>query len=394
MLVPPPLGPYDVAVKIMPVTDQARSRDPFVSPPPRPRQVRSKSSISSPPSKGRQLLLSAFLPIDVPHGDSPCPRMTVPYMTPRVAADYGSQAAEAGLPRDLYSLFGMEVCDYDRLLHRSGSSSNRNTRPVKKYPVVLFTPGLQESRLLYGAGARSLASRGYVVITTDHPLEASFVEFPDGTVVQGRNLSSDDDSVKKMIVNVRTADLSFVIDQLHESTLMESLLGPYLSRSMDLEKIIVYGHSLGGAAAASLARADKRVLGGIDLDGQIVEPVRSLGVDKPFLLAGRQNHSAEDATWNQFWPNLRGPRVELAINGTAHASFTDRPLLVSALHLPEQALKGLEGLIGSLPGRCVESIVNDALVGFFDYTLYRKDEGLRSLLTKYAPNVRFPRINL
>ncbi|KAG6034942.1 hypothetical protein E4U40_003220 [Claviceps sp. LM458 group G5] len=394
MLVPPPLGPYDVAVKIIPVTDQARSRDPFVSPPPRPRQVRSRSSISSLTSNGRQLLLSAFLPIDISHGDSSCPRMTVPYMTPRVAADYGSQAAEAGLPRDLYSLFGMEVCDYDGLLHRSGSSSNRGTRPVKKYPVVLFTPGLQESRLLYGAGARSLASRGYVVITTDHPLEASFVEFPDGTVVQGRNLSSVDDSVKEMIVNVRTADLSFVIDQLHESTLRESLLGSYLSRSLDLEKIIVYGHSLGGAAAASLARADKRVLGGIDLDGQIVEPVRSFGVDKPFLLAGRQNHSAEDDTWNQFWPNLRGPRVELAINGTAHASFTDRPLLVSALHLPEQALKGLGGLIGSLPGRCVESIVNDALVGFFDYTLYRKDEGLRSLLTKYAPNVRIPRINL
>ncbi|KAG5973070.1 hypothetical protein E4U58_005725 [Claviceps cyperi] len=341
VLVPPTLGPYDVAVKTMPVTDPARSRDPF-------------------------LLLSAFLPIDVPHGDSPCPRMTVPYMTPRVAADYGSQAAEAGLPRDLYSLFGMEVCDYDRILHRSDRSSNRNTRPVKKYPVVLFTPGLQESRLL----------RGYVVITTDHALEASFVEFPDGTVVQGRNLSSDDDSVKETIVNVRTADLSFVIDELHESTLIESLLGSYLSRSLDL---VVYGHSLGGAAAASLVRADKRVLGGIDLDGQIFEPVRSLGVERPFLLAGRQNHS---------------PRVELAMNGTAHTSFTDRPLLVSALHLPEQAVKGLEGLIGSLPGRCVESIVNDAFVDFFDYTLYRKDEGRRALLTKYAPNVRFLRINL
>ncbi|KAG6003198.1 hypothetical protein E4U21_002275 [Claviceps maximensis] len=387
LLVPPPPGPYDVAVRVLPVTDETRSRDPYT--------IRPRSSSAFP--KGRQLLLSVFLPVDTQHGGCPCPRMTIPYMTPRVAADYGAQAAAAGLPVDLYARFGMNVCDAARMdLLRS-----IDARTQRKYPVVLFTPGLQESRLLYGAGARSLASRGYVVVTVDHVLEASFVEFPDGTVVPGRSdLSLVDDgaaaaAVKDLIVGVRTADLSFVIDQLHDGTLTGALLGTGpLSRCLDLGKIVVYGHSLGGAAAANLVRTDGRVRGGVDLDGQVVGPVKQIGLGRPFLLAGRYNHSGEDETWDEFWPHLRGPRAEMAIRGTAHASFTDRPLLVSVLGLSEDTLRSLEGLIGSVAGRRLEAIVNDVLVGFFDYVLYRTDEGIRSLGQKYARVVLMPRSDL
>ncbi|KAG6012142.1 hypothetical protein E4U54_007709 [Claviceps lovelessii] len=406
ILVPPPRGPYDVAVKVLPLTDTSRPQDPYLLPP------HSGGGGGSSP-QGRQLLLSVFLPVRTPHGDAPCPRITIPYMTPRVAADYGRQAAEAGLPADLYARFEVQVCDTARLPRSSNSSSsssssssNCKAQTDKTFPVVLFTPGLQESRLLYGAGAQSLASEGYVVVTVDHVLEASFVEFPDGTVVPGRdNLSSvpiggGDEAtaaaaMKSVLVDVRTADLSFVIDQLRNDSLTEKLLGgPLLSRSLDLGKTVVYGHSLGGAAAANLVRTDGRVRGGIDLDGQVVDPVRRLGLDRPFLLAGRYNHSGEDGTWDDVWPHLRGPRAEMAIRGTAHASFTDRPLLMSALRLPEQALKGLESLTGSIEGRRLETIVNDVLVGFWDYALHHKDEGIRSLTERYARQVLIPRSNL
>ncbi|KAG5985452.1 hypothetical protein E4U55_000014 [Claviceps digitariae] len=413
ILVPPPPGPYDVAVKVLPMTDETRPWDPFVLPPRSGGSSSSGGGSSSPSPKGRQLLLSVFLPVDIPHAESPCPRLTIPYMTPRVAADYGAQAAQAGLPADLYAQFRMQVCDPASLslpLPLPPRCRHRCVRPGRKYPVVLFTPGLQESRLLYGAGARSLASRGYVVITVDHVLEASFVEFPDGTVVPGRsNLSGsvagddDDDNdnaaaaaaaMRELLVQVRTADLSFVINQLHNDSLTDLLLGPWLSRTLDLRKMLVYGHSLGGAAAADLARTDGRVRGAINLDGQMVDPARRLGLDKPFLLAGRYNHSGEDGTWDEVWPHLRGPRAEMAIRGTAHASFTDRPLLVSALGLPERALRGLESLIGSIEGRRLEGMVNEVLVGFLEYTLYNKDEGIRSLTKKYAGQVLIPRSDL
>ncbi|KAG6042111.1 hypothetical protein E4U41_005659 [Claviceps citrina] len=380
ILVPgPPHGPYDVAMKVQSVTDPSRPQDAYLSP-------SVPASSPSAPRTGRRLLFSVFMPLERERqpargSTAGCPKArtrTVPYMTPLVAAEYGAQAAQQGLPRDLFARFGMAVCE----------DTDTARRPRGRYPVVLFTPGLQESRLLYGAGARSLASRGLVVVTVDHPLEASFVEFPDGTVIRGRDMSADEAAVRESIVEVRTADLSFVIDQLHNRTVTASLLGPLSAASLDLSQLVVYGHSLGGSAAASLARTDSRVRAGINLDGQIVGAASSFpgrGLDKPFLLAGRYSHSAEDATWDQFWPRLRGPRLEVAINGTAHASFTDRPLLVSALDLPESALKPVEGLIGSIGGRRLESIVNDVLVGFMDYVFHRRDgRGLGSLTEKYA----------
>lgn len=152
---------------------------------------------------------------------------------------------------------------------------------------------------------------------------------------------------------------------------------------------------MGGGAAATLTRNDKRVLGGVDFDGQLVEPIRSQGLDKPFLLAGRHGHSAAnstDPTWNQFWPRLTGPRVELAIDGTAHGSYTDRPLLVSALGLPDAVLDRLAGDIGSVRGPELERIVNGVLTSFFDFVFYGKRQRLVRLPRVY-PAVSITRSN-
>jgi hypothetical protein len=156
---------------------------------------------------------------------------------------------------------------------------------------------------------------------------------------------------------------------------------------MDLNHIVAYGHSLGGSAAAALAGNDNRVAGGLDFDGQIVESVQSKGLSKPFVLAGRLGHSAansSDATWNQFWPRLRGPRMEIAVNGTTHGSYTDRPLLLSALGLPDSVLGQVEELIGSVKGPVLEKIVNGVLASFFDFVFYRDRCGLEQLPRLYS----------
>ncbi|OAA36813.1 PAF acetylhydrolase family protein [Metarhizium rileyi] len=372
LLVPPPSGPYDVAMRIQSVTDSSRPADPL--------DLRDRGY-------GRRIMFSVFLPVDKrgQNGCS-CPLLSVPYMTPRVAADYGRQAAEFGVSAGFFSAFTMQVC------HLDGVAACRTDR---QFPVVLFTPGLSESRLLYGAGARSLASHGYAVVTVDHPFEANFVEFPDGAVLVGRNIPGDDEPVKENAIRVRAADLSFVIDQLHNNTLRRSLLDRYPG-SLDLGRIVVYAHSVGGGAAAMLTRDDRRVLGGVDFDGQIVEPIRSQGLSKPFLLAGRYGHSAPnstDPTWNQFWPHLTGPRVELAINGTTHGSYTDRPLLISALGLPDVVLDQFAGEIGSIKGPNLQRMVDSVLMAFFDFVFYGKAKELDRLTQRYS-EVSITRRNL
>lgn len=74
----------------------------------------------------------------------------------------------------------------------------------------MFSPGLSASRLLYSAQARALASYGYIVITLDHPYDALFVEFPDGTTYDMAvpSIPSDTESTDAAAVCAATLSIS------------------------------------------------------------------------------------------------------------------------------------------------------------------------------------------
>lgn len=137
-----------------------------------------------------------------------------------------------------------------------------------------------------------------------------------------------------------------------------------LPGSIDKNKIVALGHSLGGASAAVAILSDRRICGGMDLDGQIFEPALSQGLDKPFSLVGRPNHSKEDATWNKFFANLRGSKKMITINGTVHGSFTDYPQLIQALNLPASASKVVQPLIGTVNATDLQNSLSKTVVSF------------------------------
>lgn len=173
-LVPGPSGPYAVGFSNMTLTDDNRL-DPY-----------------APTQQKRRVLISAYLPVDT--ASKACPKKTVPYMPPAVAAHYGQLAAQAGLPNETFALFGMEFCDLQKFCNRKARG---------KFPLVLYDTGLGTVRELYGAKARNLASQGYIVVTTDHPYDADIVEFPDGSVVEAANVDwgSETEIVKALKVN-------------------------------------------------------------------------------------------------------------------------------------------------------------------------------------------------
>jgi fermentation-respiration switch protein FrsA (DUF1100 family) len=84
---------------------------------------------------------------------------------------------------------------------------------------------------------------------------------------------------------------------------------------------------------------DRRVLAGINMDGTVSGSVVAAGLDRPFLLLGSQAHgSDEDDSWAALWANLRGPRLELQLDGSGHLSFTDYQVLLPQAGTPAEAL--------------------------------------------------------
>lgn len=95
---------------------------------------------------------------------------------------------------------------------------------------------------------------------------------------------------------VRSADAQLVLDKLTSLDLGENpdaehrALPHGIAGSLDLTRVGMFGHSLGGASTAVAMSVDRRIRAGANLDGIMHGPVTDLGLDRPFLLMSRQNH--------------------------------------------------------------------------------------------------------
>lgn len=132
-------------------------------------------------------------------------------------------------------------------------------------PLLIFSHGFGESSLTYTAQVEDLASHGYVVAAIEHPHDAYAVWFPGDRVV--RFASAQWDSAKALPKGavayqlaqapIRTDDIRFVLNRLIEYSKRPEPEMVFASH-IDLSRVGVFGHSLGGVAAASACRIDAR----------------------------------------------------------------------------------------------------------------------------------------
>ncbi|KAF4339463.1 PAF acetylhydrolase family [Fusarium beomiforme] len=342
ILLPKPSGPYGVALRVEGMTDTHRV-DPYD------------------PKKGhRQVLASIFWPVD----STSCSNKAVAYMPPATAKAYGQVAQQSlGLSNDTFAALEFQVCKTP--VAQKGCGSKKES-----FPVAVFSPGAGNSRLLYSLMARSLASYGNVVVLIDHPYDPPVVEFPDGKIIQGGNIPDTKEGNQQLGL-VKAKDISFTISQILRPSFQKRVFKG-LPGSIDTKKIVALGHSLGGASAAIAILSDNRIRGGMDLDGQIFEPALSKGLDKPFFLIGRPNHSEQDTTWKKFYAKLRGPKKEISIKGTVHGSFTDYPHLIKALNLPKAVEKMAEQLVGTVDPSYLEKFLSKTIVDYMKISFGKK----------------------
>ncbi|MCP2169065.1 alpha/beta hydrolase family protein [Goodfellowiella coeruleoviolacea] len=276
------------------------------------------------------------------------------------------------------------------------------------WPVVLYSPGAEQTRADGTSMVEELVSRGYVVVTVDHPHEARAVEFPGGRVELGALPPSSPDVLRTMIAT-RVADTRFVLDQLTvlagggNPDAQRRALPAGLGRALNLSSVGMFGHSAGGFTAAETMLVDDRIDAGVDLDGSMMYSrsaglygeVATRGLDRPFLLMGAGSHShlnpdQADPSWPEFWRNQRGWKLDLNIAEGEHFSYTDYqailPRLAERLDIPEERITPVIGTVNR--DRIVAS-QRAYLTAFFDQHLRGLPQRLLTGPSPAHPDVTF-----
>ncbi|MDR8412696.1 lipase [Nonomuraea sp. 3-1Str] len=283
---------------------------------------------------------------------------------------------------------------------RTGAPVRPSSRP---YPVVLYSHGAGESRWLGTTIVEDLASRGYVVVAIDHTYDADAVQFPGGRVETVRP-SLDKDGAYS-VMKVRIADTRFVLDRLATGR----SLPKELADSMDLHRIGMFGHSLGGSTTAQGMANDPRIKAGIDLDGHVIptvtvappmprekvaelvgEVATRIG-ERPLMIMSSDGKGPEElgVLMSGFWNKLRGERRFLSIVGTTHASYTDAKSIIYQLAEMKVIPEALTQTVGTINPARAAAAERAYVAAFFDRHL-RGDHG--SLLdgpSEIYPDVRF-----
>lgn len=176
---------------------------------------------------------------------------------------------------------------YDAIERRADQSYALAAPPAApgRHHALVFSHGFSQSSFVYAGLLDDLASHGYVVLGVEHPGDAF------GTVVNGRVIPFEslawqraqatpggDVAYQVVQVAVRSVDLRFVIDRLRTQALP-------LGIEVDRQRIGVFGHSLGGMAAAGVCSAEPvAACANLDADYEGLPWLRDAGPPtKPFL---------------------------------------------------------------------------------------------------------------
>ncbi len=260
------------------------------------------------------------------------------------------------------------------------------------YPVVILRGGASAEVWNYTTLAEDLASHGYVVVGFDAPYRTNVVVFPDGRVIRRTSANNPEltvgapDSAQRMnrVLGAWTGDIAFVLDRLRQENAPvtapvnapEDVLDASrrFAGRLDLGRVGVVGHSLGGATALQFCHDDPRCTAGIDIDGAPLGTAVRDGIPRPFLFLmadhrqetdpeSRQILGAVQSIYDRLPPDGRGL---VTIPGANHFLFSDDGALLKS-HLVQRTLRAV-GVLG-LDGRRQLAATAEDVRRFFDVHL-------------------------
>jgi predicted dienelactone hydrolase len=356
---PTPTGPFAVGRSILDWTDDG-----------------ALDTLAPTPGTKRELLVWIWYPAAGP--SAAMPDDYVPAQLRPKADDTGGGLIWRLLTRDLAKV-------HDRSIRDAEVAPQQ-----RSYPVAIMRAGASAEVLNYSTLAEDLASHGYVVVGFDAPYRTGRVVFPDGRVMRRTPKNNpelclsrgqaDQERCVNRILTAWTADIAFVLDRLERLNSSGSP-GRFKGR-LDMARVGVFGHSLGGAAAAQFCHDDSRCKAGIDVDGAPHGSVVQAGIRQPFmfLLSDHSHESGPDS--RQIEANIQSifdrlppnGRLHITIRGANHFMFSDDGAL-----LKSRIVRGTLRMLGVLgiDGRRQLAVTAYCVRSFFD--AYLKGAGVSRL---------------
>lgn len=258
-------------------------------------------------------------------------------------------------------------------------------------PVVLYSPPSGGDREVNTVLVQELASRGYLVATIDHTYSDDEVEFPDGRVVQRTLPAAQTLQQRADEVPERDKDARFVLDELtaieqgHNPDADHHRLPDGLRGSLDLDRVGMFGHSLGGATTAATMLDDPRITAGINMDGTLFDPVATTGLNRPFMLLASAAKTGENPSWGPFRNASTGWKREFRLQGSLHFSYSDAEALFPQFMPPDQ----LQAIIGTIDPQRALTIQTAYVTSFFDLHLRHRDNHLLDGQSTQFPEMLF-----
>lgn len=237
------------------------------------------------------------------------------------------------------------------------------------YPVIVFSHGLEADRDFYLFLIEPLVKAGYLVVTLGHLYDTDVTLLPDGELVRMKQglLAESSYEERRQQIEIRGRDMKFVLDRLKDFN-----QSGFLKGLMDLDRVAICGHSLGGMTClealdhplvksavlldAALAYTD--LAPALALNQTVEKPVlnfRRDGIDyaqrlKPrierlkdksaesFKKAIIKEHEAviqDEVATRQLFEYVKGDRRHfITMDKTVHMSFCDWFLLVPDEYYP------------------------------------------------------------
>lgn len=305
--------------------------------------------------------------------------------------------------------FGTWCALYARPLYSFAQPNAPLYKEADPFPVILFSHGSNWSRNNNTANCEELASHGYVVVGVSHTSRCIAVQYP-GYPPIGHSITQElstliSDPMRYLQeehngITIWVNDLTMVLDELER--LVQTQSSKFYAQ-LDMNRIGIFGHTYGGAAAAQLCRHDARIKAGFAMAPMLQGKDRMKGFSKPFmfLLSDHSDYEGEarlltkmgmsEQNLNKFIKTIKQthlPEINRLTRNishhayiakvfrTGHMDFCDYTLIKEASLVRADVRR--EIFLGKLNGYEVNTIANNLLVGFFDEYLKGKEGALAS----------------